>query len=80
VLKCRDKHVNCFIQTLNVISDGQEAVCFRREFTEGRIIFFSPQVFYRAPSTSVFPPEGKSRALIYLQTFMFIPLGIVYAS
>jgi hypothetical protein len=32
------------------------------------------------PSTSVFPHEGKSRALICFQTFMFILLATVDAS
>jgi hypothetical protein len=30
--------------------------------------------------TSVLLPEGKSRALVYLHTFTFILLAIVYAS
>jgi hypothetical protein len=39
-----DNHVNCLIQTLNVISEQQEAVFCRREFTEERIKFFSSRV------------------------------------
>ena len=51
-------------------------MCSRRDFTEGRIIFFSSGVFYGPPSTSVFLPEGKSGALIYLHTFTVISLAI----
>jgi len=40
-LKSHDNHMNCYIKTLNVISEQQEAVCCRREFTEERITFFS---------------------------------------
>ena len=72
VLKSRGNHVNCFIKTLKVISEQQETVCCRREFTEERIIFFSFRVFYGAPRTSVFLPEGKNRVIIYLHTFTFI--------
>jgi len=38
VLKSRGKHVILFIQTLNLISEQQEAVCCRRDFTEVCII------------------------------------------
>ena len=55
-------------------------MCCRKEFTEEHIIFFSSRVFYGAPCTSVFLPVGKSRALIYLHTFTFILLALVYAS
>ena len=54
-------------------------MCCRREFTEERIIFFISRIFYGAPCASVFLPEGKNRALIYLHTFTFILLVIVYA-
>jgi len=54
--------VTCFIQILKVICEQEEAVCCRTEFTEKRITFFSSQAFYGAPCTSVFLPEGKSRA------------------
>jgi hypothetical protein len=79
-MKSRGNHVTFFIQTLKVIREQQEAVCRRRDFTEERIIFFSSRVFYGAPCTLVFLPDGKSRALIYLHTFTFILLSIVYAS
>jgi len=38
---------------------------------------FSSWCFYGAPFTSVFLPEVKTLALIYLQTFTFILLAIV---
>ena len=43
--KSRDNQVNCFILTLNVISEQQEAVCCRKEFTVERITFFNSRVF-----------------------------------
>ena len=43
-------------------------------------IFQFSSFFYGAPRTSVFLPEGKNRALIYLHTFTFILLAIAYAS
>ena len=55
-------------------------MCFRREFTEERIIFFYFSSFYGAPCTSVFLREGKSRVLIYLHIFTFIELATVHAS
>jgi hypothetical protein len=55
-------------------------VSYRRELTEERMIFFSSRVFYVAPCQSVFLPEGKSRALIYLHTFTFILLTTICAS
>ena len=72
--------MNCFIQTWSIISEQQEAVCYRREFTEECVILFSYRVFYGAPCLSAFLLGGKSRALIYLHTFMFILLAIVYTS
>jgi len=45
VLKSRGNHVTCFIQTLNLISEQQEAACYRRDFTEGYVIFFNSRVF-----------------------------------
>jgi len=80
VLKSRDNHVTSFIQTLKVICERHEAVCCRGEFTEEHIIFFSSRIFYGAPCTSVFLPEGKSRALIYLHTFTFVLLATICAS
>ena len=38
-------------------------MCCRREATEKRIIFFSSRIFYGALCTSLFLPEGKTRAL-----------------
>ena len=55
-------------------------MCCRTEFTEERMAFFSSLVFYGTQCTSVFLPEGKSRALIYLRTFTFTLLAIVCAS
>jgi len=52
-------------------------VSCRRELTGERIIFFSSRVFYGAPCTSVFLPEGKSRTLIYLHIFTFILLATI---
>jgi len=42
------------MQTFKLISDQQEAVFCRRDFTEECIIFFSSRVFYGAPCTSLF--------------------------
>jgi hypothetical protein len=72
--------VNCFIQALNLISEQQEAVCCRRDFTEVSITFFSSRIFYVVPCSSVFLLEDKNKALIYLHTFTFIQVAIVYAS
>jgi len=80
VLKSRGSRMTCFIQTLKVISDRQEAVYYRRQFTEEHVIFFSSRVFYGAARTSVFLPQGKSIALIYLHTSTSILLAAVYAS
>ena len=65
---------------MNIISEQQEAACCRREFKEECIIFFSSRVLSGTPCTSVYLPEGESRALIYLHTFTFIYFTIVYAS
>jgi hypothetical protein len=59
---------------------NRKLMCYRREFTEVYHIFQSSSFFYGALSTSVFTPEGKYRALIYLHTFTFILLAIVYPS
>jgi hypothetical protein len=80
VMKHGSKHVNCFIRTLNVISEQQEALCYRRECIEQRIMFFNSRFFDRAPCTSVLLLEGKSRALIYLHIFKFLYLAIAHAS
>ena len=61
-----------------IISEQQEAVCYRREFTEVCITLFSSRVFYGAPCSSVFLLGGKSRALIYLHTFMLIMLASIH--
>jgi len=79
VLKSRDVHVTCFIQTFQLISEQWEAVCCRREFTEECIIFFSSRVFYGAPCTSVFYLKVETAA-VYLHMFTFINLTTVYAS
>jgi len=43
-------------------------------------IYFSSRIFYGAPCTSVFLPEGKSRASVYLHTFTFVLFATVHAS
>ena len=45
--------MTCFIQTLKVIFEQQEAKCYRREFIEERIIFFSSLVFFGALCTYI---------------------------
>ena len=71
--------MTCFIQTLNLISEQQEAACYRREFTEGCAIFLFSS-FLQVLRTSVVLPEGKIRASVNLITFTFIQLAIVYVS
>jgi len=80
VTKSLGNQVNFFLRTLNLISEQQAVVCCRRKFTEECNIFFSSRIFYGTPRTSVFLPEGKSRALVYLHIFTFILLAIVPAS
>jgi hypothetical protein len=80
VLKYGSKSVNYFIRTLNGISEQQEALCYRGECIEQRIMFINSRFFDRAPSTSVLLLEGKSRALIYLHIFKFLYLAIAHAS
>jgi hypothetical protein len=72
--------VNCFVLTLNVISEQQIALYYRRECIEQRIMLFNSRFFVRAPCTSVLLSEGKSRALIYLHVFRFLYLATVNAS
>jgi len=46
VLKSRGNHVNCCIQTLNVIGEQQEAVLQDRVHRRANVGFFSSQVFF----------------------------------
>ena len=56
-------------------------LCVAGESSQKSVSYFSVlEFFYGAPHASVFLPEDKSRALIYLRTFTFILLAIVYAS
>jgi len=80
VLKYGSNQVSCFIRTLNVIGEQQEALCCRRKCIEQRITFFNSRFFDRVPCTSVLLPEGKSRALIYLHIFNFVYLAIIHAN
>jgi len=72
VMEYGSNHVNCFIRTLNGISEQQEALCYRRKCIEQRITFFNSRFFDRVPCTSVLLPEGKSRALFaHIQFHIF---------
>ena len=56
-------------------------LCVAGESSQESVSYFSVlEFFYGAPCTSVFLPEGKSRAVIYLLTFTFTPLATVHAS
>ena len=80
MLKYGSNHVDCFIRTLNVISEQQEALCYRRKCREQRIMVLNARFFDRTPCTSVLLLEGKSRDLIYLHIFKSVYLAIVQAS
>ena len=51
------------------------------ESSQKSVSYFSVlEIFTGLHVHQFFPPEGKSRALIYLHTFTFILLATVYAS
>ena len=64
MLKSGGNHVSCFTETLKVRSEKQDVVCYRKVHeTEHYLLFFSCEVFDRAPYISGFLSEGRLKYL-----------------